>query len=79
MDCRAPKTWLIHHASITGCFVNCSWHSGGCCGCCFFLLVRYGPCEAEALKGRMLRAVASLGAAEVKSILEEQGQVEVRQ
>jgi hypothetical protein len=44
-----------------------------CCCCC-----RYGPCEAEALKGRMLRAVASLGAAEVKSILEEQGQVEVR-
>jgi redox-regulated HSP33 family molecular chaperone len=26
----------------------------------------------------MLRAVASLGAAEVKSIIEEQGQVEVR-
>ncbi|WIA20049.1 hypothetical protein OEZ85_005914 [Tetradesmus obliquus] len=41
------------------------------------IIPRYGPCEAEALKGRMLRAVASLGAAEVKSILEEQGQVEV--
>lgn len=30
------------------------------------------------LKGRMLRAVASLGADEVRSIIEEQGQVEVR-
>lgn len=39
--------------------------------------VRYGPCEAGELKDRMLRAVASLGQAEVRSILEEQGQVEV--
>lgn len=38
---------------------------------------RYGPCEADELKDRMLRAVASLGAAEVRSIIEEQGQVEV--
>lgn len=38
---------------------------------------RYGPCEADELKDRMLRAVGSLGEKEVKSIIEEQGHVEV--
>ena len=38
---------------------------------------RYGPCEPDALRDRMLRAVASLGEAEVRSIIEEQGKVEV--
>lgn len=50
------------------------------CACVFLVLCcpcSYGPCEAEALKDRMLRAVASLGAAEVRSIVEEQGHVEV--
>uniref|UniRef100_A0A7S0S3N7 Uncharacterized protein n=1 Tax=Chlamydomonas leiostraca TaxID=1034604 RepID=A0A7S0S3N7_9CHLO len=37
----------------------------------------YGPCESEALKQRMIRAVASLGANEVRSIVEEQGKIEV--
>ena len=38
----------------------------------------YGPCEASALKQRMKRAVASLGAQEVESILEEEGKIEAR-
>jgi molecular chaperone Hsp33 len=38
---------------------------------------RFGPCEADALKERMKRAVASLGPAEVKAIMEEQGKIEV--
>eukprot|EP00877_Chromochloris_zofingiensis_P014061 jgi/Chrzof1/8909/Cz03g28230.t1 len=42
------------------------------------MLPRYGPCEPEALKQRMMRAVASLGADEVRSIMQEQGKVEVK-
>jgi molecular chaperone Hsp33 len=38
---------------------------------------RYGPCEADALKVRMKRAVAALGPQEVKAIIEEQGKIEV--
>eukprot|EP00879_Flechtneria_rotunda_P032008 GHRR01035152.1.p1 GENE.GHRR01035152.1~~GHRR01035152.1.p1 ORF type:complete len:268 (+),score=58.10 GHRR01035152.1:468-1271(+) len=41
------------------------------------IVPRYGPCEPTALKDRMLRAVASLGVQEVRSIIEEQGKVEV--
>jgi hypothetical protein len=33
---------------------------------------RYGPCEPEALQERMKRAVALLGEAEVKKLVEEQ-------
>ena len=39
--------------------------------------VRYGPCEATALQERMKRAVALLGEAEVKAILEKEGRIEV--
>lgn len=38
---------------------------------------RYGPCDAEALKGRMMRAVASLGDKEVKDIMAKEGKIEV--
>jgi len=38
---------------------------------------KFGPCEADALKQRMKRAVASLGPKEIKSIVEEQGKIEV--
>lgn len=38
---------------------------------------RFGPCDTDALKERMKRAVASLGAGEVKAIMEEQGKIEV--
>jgi len=38
---------------------------------------RYGPCDIKDLRGRMMRALASMGRAEVESIIEEQGQVEV--
>eukprot|EP00199_Chlamydomonas_sp_CCMP681_P006711 CAMPEP_0119109012 /NCGR_PEP_ID=MMETSP1180-20130426/16775_1 /TAXON_ID=3052 ORGANISM="Chlamydomonas cf sp, Strain CCMP681" /NCGR_SAMPLE_ID=MMETSP1180 /ASSEMBLY_ACC=CAM_ASM_000741 /LENGTH=282 /DNA_ID=CAMNT_0007094705 /DNA_START=175 /DNA_END=1023 /DNA_ORIENTATION=+ len=38
---------------------------------------RFGPCESESLKERMVRAVVALGEKEVKSIVEEQGHVEV--
>ena len=31
------------------------------------LIPRYGPCEAESLKARMVKAVASLGEAEVSN------------
>lgn len=34
----------------------------------------FGPCEVEDLKPRMLRAVESLGAQDVRSLLEEQGE-----
>lgn len=37
----------------------------------------YGPCEAEALKKRMMRAVASLGEAEVRDIMATEGKIEV--
>ena len=43
----------------------------------FELTPKYGPCDAEALRGRMASAVATLGEEEVKSILEEQGKIEV--
>lgn len=39
---------------------------------------RYGPCEPEALKERMKRAVALLGANEVQEILRKEGKIEVR-
>jgi hypothetical protein len=42
-----------------------------------FLACRYGPCEAEALKERMKRAVALLGEEEVQSIMEQEGKIEV--
>ena len=38
---------------------------------------RYGPCDPEELRGRMMRALASMGREEIESIIEEQGQVEV--
>jgi molecular chaperone Hsp33 len=41
------------------------------------IVPRYGPCESSALRDRMLRAVASLGVEEVRSIVREQGHVEV--
>jgi len=37
----------------------------------------YGPCEEAELRERMLRAVASLGKAEVDQILAEDGQIEI--
>ena len=37
----------------------------------------YGPCDIEDLRGRMMRAIASMGREEVESIIEEQGKVEV--
>ncbi|CAK0779921.1 hypothetical protein CVIRNUC_004889 [Coccomyxa viridis] len=43
----------------------------------FSLQPRYGPCEAESLKGRMKRAVALLGEKEVQSIMEREGKIEV--
>jgi molecular chaperone Hsp33 len=49
----------------------------GCGDAGFQLTPRFGPCEAAELRGRMASAVAALGEAEVKSILEEQGKVEV--
>ncbi|XP_059074159.1 uncharacterized protein LOC131048267 isoform X2 [Cryptomeria japonica] len=39
---------------------------------------RYGPCDLKDLKLRMLRAVASLGSEDIKSLLQEQGHIEVR-
>ena len=38
---------------------------------------QYGPCDPEELRGRMMRALASMGREEIESIIEEQGQVEV--
>ncbi|KAI8470549.1 MAG: heat shock protein Hsp33 [Monoraphidium minutum] len=49
----------------------------GCAGDPLTVAPKYGPCEADVLKVRMKRAVASLGPAEVKSIIEEQGKIEV--
>ncbi len=46
-----------------------SWHLAGG--------RRYGPCEEDALKGRMIRAVASLGKAEVADIIKQEGKLEV--
>lgn len=43
----------------------------------FQLTPRYGPCEPQDLQGRMKQAVALLGADEVRSIMEEQGKIEV--
>lgn len=37
----------------------------------------YGPCESGALKQRMKKAVSTLGMAEVKKIIEEEGKIEV--
>lgn len=41
------------------------------------MVPRYGPCDEEELRGRMKRAVATLGETEVRSIIEEQGFLEV--
>lgn len=41
------------------------------------LVPQYGPCEPESLKPRMIRAVASLGADEVKDIMLTEGKIEV--
>ena len=38
---------------------------------------KYGPCDIGELRGRMVRALASMGRAEIENIIEEQGQVEV--
>ena len=38
---------------------------------------KYGPCDGEELRGRMMRALASMGKAEIEDIIEEQGKVEV--
>jgi len=38
----------------------------------------YGPCDPVELRGRMLRAVASLGKAEVDQILAEDGKIEIK-
>lgn len=37
----------------------------------------YGPCDPTELRGRMMRALASMGKEEIQSIIEEQGKVEV--
>ncbi|KAL2621357.1 hypothetical protein R1flu_001562 [Riccia fluitans] len=39
---------------------------------------QFGPCTIDDLKPRMVRAVASLGQADVKQLLQEQGHVEVK-
>lgn len=49
----------------------------GAAGAPLSVAPRFGPCDAAELKQRMKRAVASLGAAEVKAIIEEQGKIEV--
>lgn len=41
------------------------------------MVCRYGPCEPSDLQDRMKQAVALLGADEVRSIMEEQGKIEV--
>ncbi|GIL44968.1 hypothetical protein Vafri_2407 [Volvox africanus] len=38
---------------------------------------KYGPCEEEALKKRMIRAVAALGKQEVADIIKQEGKLEV--
>ncbi|KAI7839699.1 hypothetical protein COHA_006506 [Chlorella ohadii] len=43
----------------------------------FQLTPRYGPCEPADLQDRMKQAVALLGADEVRSIMQEQGKIEV--
>ena len=43
----------------------------------FSMTPEYGPCEASELRDRMASAVATLGEEEVRSILEEQGKIEV--
>ncbi|KAL3680490.1 hypothetical protein R1sor_023446 [Riccia sorocarpa] len=39
---------------------------------------KFGPCTVDDLKSRMVRAVASLGKADIRQLLEEQGHVEVK-
>lgn len=41
------------------------------------LVCRYGPCGDADLKDRMKRAVALLGPEEVKSIMSQEGKIEV--
>ena len=38
----------------------------------------YGPCDPVELRERMLRAVASLGKAEVDRIIAEDGKIEIK-
>lgn len=38
---------------------------------------RFGPCEGQGLKERMMRAVAMLGEAEVSDIQAQEGKIEV--
>ena len=38
---------------------------------------KYGRGDGEELRGRMMRALASMGKAEIEDIIEEQGKVEV--
>lgn len=49
----------------------------GCSDAGFELRPQYGPCDPTNLQDRMRSAVAALGEAEVKDIIEEQGHVEV--
>lgn len=44
----------------------------------FKLEPKFGPCDPEDLKQRMKRAVALLGAEEVKDIMEKEGKIEVK-
>ncbi|EFJ46221.1 hypothetical protein VOLCADRAFT_62890 [Volvox carteri f. nagariensis] len=41
------------------------------------VMPKYGPCEEEALKKRMIRAVAALGKQEVADIIKQEGKLEV--
>lgn len=41
------------------------------------IIPAYGPCDPESLKQRMMRAVASLGKDEIRSIMEDEGKIEV--
>lgn len=51
----------------SACFCAC------CCCCCLWR--RYGPCEPDALKMRMMRAVAALGRGEIEDIMRQEGKV----
>lgn len=52
-------------------------HGLGCGDEGFSLKPEYGPCDSDSLKNRMRSAVATLGEDAVRSILNEQGSVEV--
>jgi len=42
------------------------------------VIPQFGPCGADELKARMMKAVASLGPVDLRQILQDQGRVEVR-